>query len=283
MTAVRLLPVVVAAATALLLLKTVGIVTHGGYVLGPSAAVAQDDAGAPTMELTPEPTMEDESPLIEDAAPTLPMPEPGDAVDTDAGQSDGECVPGIAEAGEGQGDPTCDPATLAAVDPDTPVNLADAADAPEADSTEATLLKRLGERREELDAREAEIDIRMSLLDAAEKRIEQRTQALESLEARINALVDQKKAEEQEQFLAVVSMYETMKPKEAAAIFDKLEMDVMLRVAAAMNPRKMAPVLARMNPDRAKDLTAALAEDPGEPSLAVGSEDLAGLPAIVGQ
>ena len=280
MTSVRLLPVVVAAATALLLLKTAGIVTHGGYVLGPSAAVAQDDGTAPTLELPPEPTMSDDSPLIEDASPTLPMPETAEAPDGDAGQNAGECVPGIAEAGEGQGDPACEPAPLAAAEPETPVELPDAA-APE--GTEAALLERLSERREELDAREAEIDIRMALLDAAEKRIEQRTKALESLEARINALVDQKKAEEEEQFLAVVSMYETMKPKEAAAIFDKLEMDVMLRVASAMNPRKMAPVLARMDPDRAKDLTAALAEDPGEPSMEVGGEDLAGLPAIVGQ
>ena len=115
------------------------------------------------------------------------------------------------------------------------------------------------------------------------KRIEEHTAALEALEARINAMVDEKRTLEEAQFTAVVAMYETMKPKDAAAIFDELEMDVLLRVARAVNPRKMAPIMARMNPLKAKALTAGLAVDRVEPTIDMSGGDLASLPQIIGQ
>ena len=49
------------------------------------------------------------------------------------------------------------------------------------------------------------------------------------------------------QFAGIVAMYETMKPKDAANIFNELDMEVLLRVAKTMSPRKMAPILAEMD------------------------------------
>ncbi len=74
-----------------------------------------------------------------------------------------------------------------------------------------------------------------------------------------------------------------MKPKDAAAIFDQLEMSVLLRVARAMNPRKMAPIMAKMNPSRAQELTAGMAVDQVEPTIELAGEDLGALPQIVGE
>jgi flagellar motility protein MotE (MotC chaperone) len=73
-----------------------------------------------------------------------------------------------------------------------------------------------------------------------------------------------------------------MKPKDAAAIFDQLEMPVLLRVARAMSPRKMAPILAAMSTTKAKDLTSSLAADEGQQTVSVGEADPAALPQIVG-
>jgi flagellar motility protein MotE (MotC chaperone) len=151
------------------------------------------------------------------------------------------------------------------------------------DSSAGAVEERLGERRADLDAREQELDMRMALVEAAEKRINERTALLQQLEARINSLVDQNKEDEEGQFKSIVAMYETMKPKEAALIFDELDMNTLLRVARAMNPRKMAPIMAKMEPVKAKDLTATMAVTPVEPTVAVTSEDLAALPQIVGQ
>jgi flagellar motility protein MotE (MotC chaperone) len=78
-------------------------------------------------------------------------------------------------------------------------------------------------------------------------------------------------------------MYETMKPKDAAAILDQLEMSVLLRVARGINPRKMAPIMAKMNPAKAMELTAGLAVDQVEPTIEMTAEDLTALPQIVGQ
>ena len=51
-----------------------------------------------------------------------------------------------------------------------------------------------------------------------------------------------------------------------------------------MNPRKMAPILAKMSSARAQQLTLALAAVEPEPALtAPPVENLAALPQIVGQ
>ncbi len=150
-------------------------------------------------------------------------------------------------------------------------------------SSASAVEQRLGERRADLDAREQELNMRLALVEAAEKRINERTAVLQQLEARINALVDQNKEAEEGQFKSIVALYETMKPKEAALIFDELDMNTLLRVSRAMNPRKLAPIMAKMSPVKAKDLTASMAIAPTEPQVAVTAEDLAALPQIVGQ
>jgi flagellar motility protein MotE (MotC chaperone) len=51
-----------------------------------------------------------------------------------------------------------------------------------------------------------------------------------------------------------------MKPKDAARIFEELEMDILLPVVERMKERKTAPILAKMNADKAKAITTELAQ-----------------------
>jgi flagellar motility protein MotE (MotC chaperone) len=149
--------------------------------------------------------------------------------------------------------------------------------------TEQTLLERLGERRAALDKRSAELDMREAVIKAAEKQMQERADALKALEARIAELDSQKKSMEDTQFAALVKMYETMKPQEAAAIFDGLDMGVLQRVAEAMDPRKMSPILAKMSSARAQQLTTALAgADPRAAATTMAATDPGALPQIVG-
>jgi len=329
---VRLLPVVIAAALALLVLKGIGLVTEGGYVLtgtttvfaagGGNGGAATTVGSQQTLLLAQEPTLEDTSPTLEDHARTLPLGAQADAghgaaaaeAEGAGGEHGAPADHGTAEApapteevagplgvcppDPGDAKPE-EPTTPSPVDPNNcvPIPLNAAGDAiplvkdstghmvplDGADGSQAQLQERLTERREELDSRSSELDMRMALVEAAEKRIEERTAALEVLEARINAMVDEKRTLEEAQFKAVVTMYEAMKPKDAAAIFDQLEMSVLLRVARAINPRKMAPIMAKMDPLKAKDLTAGLAIDQVEPTIEMASDNLASLPQIVGQ
>lgn len=152
-------------------------------------------------------------------------------------------------------------------------------------SSESAINDRLAERRTELETREKELDMRTTLLDAAEKRLEERSAELKALEEKIGKMVDDNKTAEQQQFVSLVAMYENMKPKDAATIFNQLDMPVLLGVAKAMNPRKMAPILAKMDPLKAKALTDGIAADeaPTPDATQAAAEDLTNLPQIVGQ
>ena len=50
-----------------------------------------------------------------------------------------------------------------------------------------------------------------------------------------------------------------MKPKDAARVFDRLELRVLVAVATQINPRRMSDILAQMSPEAAERLTVELA------------------------
>ncbi len=148
---------------------------------------------------------------------------------------------------------------------------------------ERALLERLGERREEIEARMRELEMRERLLDTAEKKLDGRVGDLKQIETKVEG-PKAAAAEEAKAIKNLVIMYEAMKPKDAARVFDRLGHDVLVPVVQQMNPRKMSDVLAAMAPDRAEKLTVALASSgrgPGQ-DRSVENAQLPGneLPAI---
>lgn len=130
---------------------------------------------------------------------------------------------------------------------------------PESDA-EAAILERLAERRKHLDKYEAELGERENLLAAAEKRVEERIGELRAIEERINATAKARDEEEKARFEGLIKMYEAMKPKDAARIFEKLGMPVLLDVVERMREAKTAPIMASMDPEKAEELTSAIAQ-----------------------
>ena len=57
----------------------------------------------------------------------------------------------------------------------------------------------------------------------------------------------------------LVIIYESMKPKDAAKIFNALSLNVLYSLATSMNPRKMSAVLAEMEVKAAERLTVEMA------------------------
>jgi flagellar motility protein MotE (MotC chaperone) len=147
---------------------------------------------------------------------------------------------------------------------------------------ERAILERLQERREELDTRARELDIRENLIKGAEKRIEARLNELKEVEGRITTDTQKKNDAEAAKLKGLVIMYENMKPRDAAKIFDRLELGVLLQVASLINPRQMAEILAQMSPDTAERLTVELASkaNDGNPGKDGSPNDL---PKIMGQ
>lgn len=125
--------------------------------------------------------------------------------------------------------------------------------------TEIELLQRLGERRAEIERDAAAVEERRLLLEAAESRVDQKLDELKGLQAMIQDLLERYDEKEEEQLQSLVKIYESMKPKDAARIFEELDMPVLLEVIGRMKERKTAPVLAMMDPEKAKAVTLELA------------------------
>jgi flagellar motility protein MotE (MotC chaperone) len=139
---------------------------------------------------------------------------------------------------------------------------------------ERAILERLQERRQELDTRARELDIRESLIQAAEKRMEGQLAELKETEANIKVETQQKDDAQAARFKGLVTMYENMKPRDAAKIFDRLEPGVLMQVASKIDPRHMADILAQMSPDMAERLTVELASQAQQVKPGAGPADL---------
>lgn len=126
-------------------------------------------------------------------------------------------------------------------------------------AAEKALGERLGERRDQIDARLRELDLREKLLETVEKKLEGRVGDLKQIEDGIAETKTRKVEADNQSMKNLVIMYEAMKPKEAARIFDRLNIDVLVPVVQQMNPRKMSEVLAAMTPETAEKLTVAIA------------------------
>jgi len=145
--------------------------------------------------------------------------------------------------------------------------------------SERAILERLQSRRQELEARAREIEIRESLLKAAEKRVEARVEELKAIESRISTATQQKTDADAQRFKGIITMYEGMKPKDAAKVFDRLEMPVLFEIASQIAPRKMADILGVMSPDAAERLTVEMARRAGTDK----STSTADIPKIEGK
>lgn len=161
-----------------------------------------------------------------------------------------------------------------------PNNKADVLNGPARTTSpaERAILERLGERREEIEARMRELEMRERLLDTAEKKLDSRVGDLKQLEDKVDGPKAKQAEEESKAIKNLVIMYETMKPKDAAKVFDRLSLSVLVPVVQQMNPRKMSDVLAAMSPDAAEKLTVALATPARPPSLPRLAAEAAPLP-----
>lgn len=124
---------------------------------------------------------------------------------------------------------------------------------------EIEVLQSLAKRRDELDARATDLELRENVLKATEKRIDGKIVELKALEAKIQEYLQQHDEQGEQQLKSLVKVYENMKPKDAARIFEQLDLAILLDVVERMREAKMAPILANMDPGKAKQITVELA------------------------
>jgi len=243
----RLIPLVLVAISCFAVVKIAGLLINGGYVFrvdggGSRQSWAQEMFNFPTGR---PPTKFEQG--ASDITGSVEKPKE----ETPASRSPGEAV---------------QESTLVAQQPPP-------------SASERAVLERLQSRRQELDSRARELDIRESLLKAHEQRIDAKVDELKGVEGRITEANHQKDEAEATRFKSIVTMYENMKPKDAAKIFDRLDMTVLIDVASHMKPQKMSDVLAQMQPDNAEKLTVELARKSGGDQAAPDAD----LPKIEGR
>lgn len=126
-------------------------------------------------------------------------------------------------------------------------------------SQEILVLRSLQKRREELDGREGGLETREQAAAAAESRLQEQIVQLKAVETQIQTLLTAMDAKRDERMTALVKTYESMKPKDAANIFNGMEDGILLDIAKSMKPATLAAVMSAMTPKRAEALTRMLA------------------------
>jgi flagellar motility protein MotE (MotC chaperone) len=239
---IRVMPVVLTAIAGLAVLKVAGLVIDGGYVFDYQPQTNKRSWAEETFNF---PTGKIDPVDVTGSVHEKPKEEA--ATPAEAAKSDG-----------------------AVVNPEQ---------AQPVSASERAILERLQARRQELEARSREIDIRESLLKAAEKRIEARVEELKGVESRITTATTQKSEADAARFKGIITMYEAMKPKDAAKVFDRLELSVLFEIASQIAPRKMSDILGLMSPEAAERLTIEMARRAGSDKSASVND----LPKIEGK
>lgn len=125
-------------------------------------------------------------------------------------------------------------------------------------SSEIAILQELAERREALDLRSQEIDKRAVQLKVAEDEIDKKLKQLQEYEIKLKKLIDGYNEKERAQLNSLVKVYSSMKPKDAARIFDTFDMDILVAILKEMKPSVSSAILAQMNALKAKAVTTEL-------------------------
>ena len=121
--------------------------------------------------------------------------------------------------------------------------------------SEIQILQELAERRESLDLRSKEIDKKALQLMVSEKEIDKRLKQMEEYEQKLKVLIQEYNSKEKEKILSLVKVYASMKPKDAARIFETLDLEVTVALLKEMKPSVSSAILAQITPVKAKAIT----------------------------
>lgn len=143
----------------------------------------------------------------------------------------------------------------------------------DAGSVPEELLLAIETEREILSKQKQEARDKTAEAELAMDKVEIETRKLQELKGEITALLDKVQAAQTADLARLVSVYSGMKPAEAAAIMNTLDIEVTVMVLGQMQERKVAPIIAKMNPVRAQAISKIIYERSQLP----GDQDLNGI------
>lgn len=126
--------------------------------------------------------------------------------------------------------------------------------------TPEEMLDAITAERALLDAQRASLAQRAAEIDLASEMLALETAQLEELKQEVETLLARANVEHDADVDRLVALYANMRPRDAAAIINDLDLEVMVTVLGTMAERNAAPILAALNPARARALSLILHE-----------------------
>ena len=123
----------------------------------------------------------------------------------------------------------------------------------------STLLQALLDREARVEQRETQMDVREKALTVARGEIERRLKVLEDTEAQLRATLSRADSAAEDDVARLTTVYENMKPKDAAALFEEMEPEFAAGFLARMRPDAAASVMAGLKPQTAYTISVILA------------------------
>lgn len=121
------------------------------------------------------------------------------------------------------------------------------------------LLRAIDERSRQLDAWSSDLAARARMLEVIEARASEQVQALKAERRALETTLARFDQEAEAEIARLVKIYENMKPKEAARIFEAMPAEVAAGFVRRMAEKKSALVMGNLNAKHAYAITLALA------------------------
>lgn len=123
----------------------------------------------------------------------------------------------------------------------------------------APVLAALNEREARIVQREAQIRDRMRALSVAEDEVTRRTEELVAAEESLRATIALADGAAEDDISRLVSVYQAMKPKDAAALFETMAPEFAAGFMGRMEPQAAAGIMAGLKPQTAYSVSVILA------------------------
>lgn len=121
------------------------------------------------------------------------------------------------------------------------------------------LISALTERETQVVAREKQLKMRMRALSVADAEIQKRLKSLMKTEEALRATLSLADEASEKDLLRLTSVYENMKPKDAATLFEEMEPNFAAGFLGRMRPDIAAQVMAGLSPQIAYSISVILA------------------------
>lgn len=121
------------------------------------------------------------------------------------------------------------------------------------------LITALAERESQVVKREKQLEMRLRALAVADEEIEKRLESLAETESALRATLSLADEASEKDILRLTSVYESMKPKDAAALFEQMAPNFAAGFLGRMRPDAAADVMAGLSPEVAYSISVILA------------------------